>query len=168
LFIKKSFKLKEFFYQSFETKNLEVKNNYQNFGIIKGVLNYNNKRMVIGSMHLPVGFSSKERLKSLLLAKKIMNKSSDVDLILYGGDCNFCFSGEIKRASEIVKPENVCITKNLGYTLNSYYTEREARFSWVKINNFLRSVGIKLKFKTDHLFLDKNNLNNVVSKKILY
>ena len=79
------------------------------------------------------------------------------DITVFGGDCNFCFSSEVNKASKIVSPEYYCVTYDLGTTFDSYYTESHLPYFWVYMNNFLRKLGLRMKLKTDHFFVDKKN-----------
>ncbi len=144
----------------------ELKKPFQSFGIAIVLLDFQGIMITAGSIHLPSGFSSKRRVKDLKLGKEMMGDIGDSQIKFYGGDCNFCFSSEIRRASKVISPEYRCITSHLGPTLNSYFTESHLPYSWVYVNNILRKLGIKVKLKTDHIFVDEmtTKRNNIETR----
>lgn len=167
----KKFTLKNLFYEpifldGFERQ--ELKKPFQSFGILRAVLDFQGIKIVAGSIHLPSGLSIKKRFRALKSAKIIMDEVKNPEITFYGGDLNFCSSYEIRKASKILGPEYKCITSQLGPTLDSYFTESHLHYSHIRINNVLRNFGIRIKLKTDHIFVDQETLKrNKVKAKIL-
>lgn len=163
-------KLKDFFYQPIlfdSIERQESKKPFQSFGIARAIFTFRGLEIAAGNIHLPSGFSGRRRLQELTLAKKVMGEAKDADISFFGGDCNFCLSSEIRKASNIVAPEYVCLTSKLGSTLDSYYTECNLPYSWIHVNDFLRKIGLRVRLKTDHLFVDKETSKNRIKTRIL-
>lgn len=149
------------------SEDFEKKKSFQSFGVNIVSLKIGSKSVKVASVHLPSGASRRSRVDGLVLTKELVGKLAGTDICFYGGDCNFCFPGEVKNLKKIVSPDYACVSSDLGTTLDSYYTESHLPVWWIKANNLLRRVGVSLKFKTDHFFIDVKNLDNVVGVKVL-
>jgi len=70
-----------------------------------------------------------------------------------GGDFNTGLPLEIRGHENALSPEFVRVTKKLGATLDSRYTEK-VPFGVARVANFLASIGISIKLKADHVYVD--------------
>lgn len=124
------------------------------WGFIGGIFTQNNESVFIGSAHLHPGLRRKKRLEQVKIIKeKVLEKAGGFPVIL-GGDFNTGLPFEISNQEKVFSPEFVRITKNIGPTLDSKYTE-QTPFLITKVANFLASIGISIKFKADHLYISK-------------
>lgn len=122
-------------------------------------------------MHLPSGLSASRRAKSLPEVARMLVTSSTVDATLFGGDCNFCYPGEIAKAKRALLPDYKCVTDTLPATLNSCYTEKlsdSLSYRFITIPAYLLSLlKICIKFKTDHMFVDLTTANGSYKVSVL-
>lgn len=165
-----SFHYKPILFDKFERQ--ELKKPFQSFGIGRAILNFQKTKVSVGGIHLPSGFSRKRRLSNLDSIKKIMEEKNNSVITLFGGDFNFGFKSEVKKASNFMKPEYHCCTSDIGPTLDSYYTEANLPYSWVHMNDILRFLGGRMKLRTDHFFLDSETASktnphvNILSDRV--
>lgn len=137
---------KDFFYEPIlvnKFEKQELKESFQFFGVARAILIFESVKIIVGSIHLPSGFSSKKRFKYLKKVKEIMSNIVGGWITFYAGDYNFSLPYEFKRASKFISPEFKCITSDLGTTLDSYYTESHLPFIWIYINNFLKKFDLE-------------------------
>lgn len=107
----------------------------------------------VGSVHLHAGVRPSTRKDELTsLAETLKAQSPDVPTI-FGGDFNFGLPGEIRNAQQLLAPHFSLVTRKLGPTLDSRYTE-----PYPVATNYaaraLAMLGIGVQFRTDHFFVD--------------
>ncbi len=126
------------------------------WGFITGVFMADNSPVVISSIHLHPGIKSSTRMKEVRIIKEKMQKYSDKEYpVILAGDFNSGFPGEISKAEATLAPQFVRINKNLGPTLDSRYTEKSPFFI-TKVANFLAALGISIKFRADHIYVNES------------
>ena len=134
------------------------------WGLLVGVFNLGNLNLVIGSVHLHPGLNMNLRIKELKIIKnnllKYLNKNN---IIILGGDFNSGLLNEISKNEKLLIPEFNFTSKNIGYTLNSRYTEI-APYFLNRISYIITKFGLSFKFQTDNFFIDSNSLLKI--KKI--
>ncbi|MCX6755938.1 MAG: endonuclease/exonuclease/phosphatase family protein [Candidatus Nomurabacteria bacterium] len=123
------------------------------WGFTGGVFNYGGKRIFVGSAHLHPGLRKKRRMEQLKLVKEKVMAEFGAITVVFGGDFNFGMPGEISCSEKILSPEFVRVTKGLGPTLDSRYTEKT---SWgvARIANILAKLGISIRLRADHVYID--------------
>lgn len=129
------------------------------WGFVGGLFDYNQKKIFVGSAHLHPGLRKKRRVEQVkIIKKKLMEEIINTPTI-FGGDFNFGLPGEISVSQKVLSPEFIRVTKNLGPTLDSRYTEKS---SWgiARIANILMKIGISIKLKTDHVYMDNISTKN--------
>ena len=123
------------------------------WGFLSGSFFMENKTVIIGSIHLHPGISTRIRYEELQLIKDQLLKEGTNNIIIIGGDFNTGFAKEISKTQHILSPEFIRITKDIGSTLNSRFTEN-APFILNKISRLLAKVGLGIKLSTDHLYVN--------------
>jgi endonuclease/exonuclease/phosphatase (EEP) superfamily protein YafD len=141
---------------------------HPNYGLLFGVFEHKEKRLLIASMHLHSGVFPADRKKEITRIKEILKPfSQKANLVIVGGDCNFGLKREVLGAARILAPELVCVTNNIGGTLDSKYTEYLNQLT-NKVAFYLAKVGVNLSLPTDHIFVDvRTSLTAAVSCKKL-
>ena len=125
-------------------------------GLLTALFMYEGAPVTIGSMHLHAGLDTTIRKKELSAVKSFIDTIDTP--ILFGGDCNFGFPGELKGACSEFGENFGCITHAVGPTLDSRYTENSASIP-NKVSLFLSTFGLGIRLKTDHIFVDKGTLS---------
>jgi len=124
------------------------------WGFVGGIFTLGEQSYLVGSVHLHPGLNISIRMKELRLVKEMIKGYLPKGFpIIIGGDFNVGFRRELVIAKKIFLPEFVRVTKKLGTTLNSRYTEKEP-YMLNKISVFLAKFGIGFTFRTDHFYLD--------------
>ncbi len=130
---------------------------YHLFWLTCTIASIDNQEIVLGSMHLPAGFSSVLRKKHLKQSLQYIRKKYGDTMAILWGDFNFWFPWEMSEAAKLVSPSFACVSQEIPYTLDSYYTETgHGLTSYVAL--LLRYVWLSIKLKTDHFFTHKNIL----------
>jgi endonuclease/exonuclease/phosphatase family metal-dependent hydrolase len=135
------------------------------FGILLGTFNVDGREVHIGSVHLHSGIRPGVRVEELhLLKKHLFPYTNNDSLVMFGGDFNFGFPGELRRACEILAPEFCCKTRTLGPTLNSRYTELLPNIV-NKSAYYLKKIGLGISLRADHFFVNQRTAmqSNIVT-----
>ncbi|MES2930492.1 MAG: hypothetical protein V4665_01780 [Patescibacteria group bacterium] len=149
---KKEFQLIETLFISFSF--FDKTHPHRGWGFVAGVFEKNGEKKLIGSMHLHPGFKKSRRMEQIRIIKeRILEKNYNFPVI-FGGDCNFGWPGEISQAGKILSPQFMRVTKGLGPTLDSRYTE-QVPFGVARIANFLARFGISVKLGADQAYVDR-------------
>lgn len=138
------------------------------WGFAGGVFSVGEVSCLVGSVHLHPGLNINLRRKETRLIKEMIKGYIPKGFpIIVGGDFNVGFRRELVVARKIFQPEFLRVTKRLGTTLNSRYTE-QAPFVLNKISVFLAKFGIGFTFRTDHFYVDATTTqNNTIECRIL-
>ncbi len=147
---KKGFVLEETIFISFA--KFGKQNLMRGWGFLAGTFRKDGKTVLMGSTHLHPGINRKKRLDQVRIIKKEILKHS-VDRVIFAGDFNTGLPLEIRGHENALSPEFVPVTKKLGATLDSRYTER-VPFGVARVANFLATLGISIKLKADHVYVD--------------
>ena len=149
---KNKFVLQKQLFLSFST----LKANFprHGWGFLGGVFTENGKAVFVASVHLHPGLRKKQRMEQIAHIKEKTLEEIGAIPIIFGGDFNFGLPGEISCSEKILFPEFRRVTKGLGPTLDSMYTEK-ASWGVARIANILAGFGISIKFKTDQVFVDE-------------
>ncbi len=124
------------------------------WGFVGGIFTIGEHACLVGSIHLHPGLNISIRMKELRLVKEMVKGYLPKQFpIIVGGDFNVGFKRELVIGKKMFLPEFVRVTKKLGTTLNSRYTEK-APYVLNKISVFLAKFGIGFTFRTDHLYVD--------------
>ena len=118
------------------------------YGALYGVFDIAGIQTRIGSLHLHSGISASIRRNGLSCITKELTKELHSTII--GGDCNFG-PFEKRRAAQALAPDFMCLTRKIGTTLDSSYTEPHP-FFLNEIANVLRAVGLNIKLPADNFF----------------
>jgi endonuclease/exonuclease/phosphatase family metal-dependent hydrolase len=125
------------------------------WGFVGGIFSAGGESCLVGSVHLHPGLNISVRRKELKLVKEMIKGYLPKKFpIIIGGDFNVGFRRELAIGNKTFSPEFVRVTKKLGSTLDSRYTEK-APFMLNKISVFLAKFGIGFTFRTDHLYVDR-------------
>jgi endonuclease/exonuclease/phosphatase family metal-dependent hydrolase len=92
------------------------------------------------------------------LAKNLLLNVVPISTI-FAGDFNTGFPNEIVKIAETFAPQFTWITKDLGPTLDSRYSENLAHLP-NRIAAFLSIFNIGILLRTDHVFVDKQTVEN--------
>jgi endonuclease/exonuclease/phosphatase family metal-dependent hydrolase len=130
---------------------------HPSFGLLWADLTIENKPFRIGSIHLHSGIDRKARSAELKLAKELFLKDIKGPAII-AGDFNAGFPGESFRMANILEPELVWETRNIGPTLDSRYSENLPHLP-NRIAAFLSLFNIRIPLWTDHVFVDQQTAN---------
>ncbi len=149
---KNNFVLEETVFISF-TK-FGKQNLLRGWGFLAGVFNKGGETLLVGSAHLHPGINRKKRLEQVRIIKNEILKHQ-VGRVIFAGDFNTGLPLEIRGHENTLCPEFVRVTKTLCATLDSRYTEK-VPFGVVRVANFLASIGISIKLKADHVYVDRN------------
>ena len=126
---------------------------HSSFGLLSARFNFREEEVCVGSIHLHSGIDAKVRVRELQKAKEIGLRFAGHSPIIFGGDFNLGYPGELSRACRVLAPEFSCATRTLGGTLDSRYSEY-ANHLPNKIAVALAKVGIGVKLKADHFFVN--------------
>jgi endonuclease/exonuclease/phosphatase family metal-dependent hydrolase len=149
------FSLKESSLTSFANFNNKFS---RGWGLLVGVFEYMNDRIVVGSVHLHSGIKTSIRLKELEIVKgQLLKYRNNGCPIVFGGDFNTGFPGEVASTENLLSPEFIRASKTIGATLNSRYTET-APFLLNRISVILARLGLGFNFRTDHFYIDSATL----------
>lgn len=124
------------------------------FGSLMARFKTDSGTKLMGSIHLHSGMDYKVRATQIARVKEqaLALKLPD-DVAVFGGDCNFGFPGERRRAEGTLAPQFVNATRHLGPTLNGRSSENVPHLP-NRIAAFFGRFGIGLSLWTDHLFVD--------------
>jgi hypothetical protein len=126
------------------------------WGFVGGIFSTGSESYLVGSVHLHPGLNISIRMKELRLVKEMIKGYLPKNFpIIIGGDFNVGFKRELVIAKKIFLPEFVRVTKKLGTTLNSRYTEKDP-YMLNKISVFLAKFGIGFTFRTDHFYVNSD------------
>lgn len=135
----------------------------ESYWLLAGVFEYENKKILIGSLHLHPGIRKSLRRSELLMAKEHI-LSIPHDISIFWGDCNFGFPFELSRTTKLLNPEFLCMTLDIGPTLCSYFTE-DVPYLPNQIAKILRKFGLSVWLKADHIFVDINTAREYIFEK---
>ncbi|HEY4489965.1 MAG TPA: endonuclease/exonuclease/phosphatase family protein [Candidatus Paceibacterota bacterium] len=125
------------------------------FGLLLGQFEKDGREIYIGSVHQHSGLRLGIRMRETKKLKEILRVSlPSAARIVFGGDFNLGLPGEVRRTNTILSPEFASVTKDIGPTLDSRYTENVPVLT-NRIAVFLAKFGIRVPLKTDHLFVDR-------------
>ena len=138
------------------------------FGSLFGRFQTGDGVVLMGSTHLHSGIDRKVRAAQIgRIKEQALSLMQDGDKVIFGGDCNFGLPGERTRAEHLLAPQFACVTKDLGPTLDSRYSENVPHLP-NRIAAFFALLGIKIPLWTDQLFVDaKTAAQNKVTCRIL-
>ncbi len=122
------------------------------WGFLAGIFRKDGKTILVGTVHLHPGINREKRLEQVMIIKKEILKHS-VGEVIFAGDFNTGLPLEIRGHEKALLPEFVRATKGLGATLDSRYTEK-VPFGIARVANFLAFLGISIKLKADHMYVD--------------
>lgn len=148
---KKNFVLKDTTFVSFAVFNENIR---RGWGFLGGVFSKGEESIFIGSLHLHPGFNKKRRMKQVRQILELISSLFGKHTIVIGGDFNAGFKSEITEAEKIFGNKMLRITKGLGPTLDSHFTEK-VPFGVARIANLLAKLGISIKLRADHVYVDK-------------
>lgn len=138
------------------------------FGMLMGTFDTPKGRVQVGSLHLHSGWLSQVRVREILRIKKHVLEGIESGVpVIFGGDFNLGFPGEVANGYRLLAPEFSAKTRALGTTLDSRYSEPHKNI----INTAavaLARFGLGFKLKTDHFFVDSRTANLVISERILH
>ncbi|MES2225827.1 MAG: endonuclease/exonuclease/phosphatase family protein [Patescibacteria group bacterium] len=121
------------------------------FSFIWGEFKTDNDLLRVGSIHLHAGIDSRPRIAELGAAKRQL-LLKDIPTVL-AGDLNAGFPGEAARAARLLSPGFKWISKGLGPTLDSRYSENVPHLP-NRIAAFLGFFNMRIALRTDHFFVD--------------
>lgn len=123
--------------------------------------------VLLGSIHLHSGMGRSVRLiQTQKVKKQVLDLRRKDDQVIFGGDCNFGYPSERRRAESMMAPEFVCVTKDLGPTLDSRYSENVPHIM-NRIAVFLSLFGIGIPLWTDQLFVDTKTAQESIVCRVL-
>jgi endonuclease/exonuclease/phosphatase family metal-dependent hydrolase len=124
------------------------------FGLLIGTFEVYGKAIHIGTLHLHPSLRYDVRAKELLFLKEKLLTLREADIpLIFGGDFNLGYPGEVNNAYRILAPEFIPLTQTLGPTLDSRYTESHHNI----VNRTaaaLARIGISVTLRADQLFMD--------------
>jgi endonuclease/exonuclease/phosphatase family metal-dependent hydrolase len=133
------------------------------FGVLAGVfLNQKREKVIAASFHFHASFHVSLRkiealeIKQFLL--KLRERYGKETLVLVGGDANSGLPWEPRMLAEIFAPEFVNLTTFKDHTVSSDRLEPSVRLNKLALR--LAKVGVVIKLKTDHIFGNKEILND--------
>lgn len=124
------------------------------FGILSARYVCDGTEYCVGSTHLHAGIHAKVRIQELPYVKEQMVRMSANAPAVFGGDFNFGYPWELPRAIRFFTPEFYCLTRRLGGTLDSRYSEYCDHLP-NKIAHALARLGLSVKLRTDHFFVSR-------------
>ncbi|CAN5743183.1 hypothetical protein BH11PAT2_BH11PAT2_00840 [soil metagenome] len=127
------------------------------FGALQAVFAYDGTEVCLSSVHLHSGIDAKVRQRELVVLKELLHHMPKSSLTVVGGDFNFGYPWELPRAMRLLAPELVCVTRTLGGTLDSKYSEY-ANHLPNKVARLLAKFGLGVKLKADHFFASRELL----------
>ncbi len=127
-------------------------------GFLAGTFSCAGKSVVVGSAHLHPALSFQLRAKEVRIIKEKLLTHSDSQVI-FGGDFNFGLPWEISNASKSLSPEFIDVTRDIGPTLNSRYTEVGNHIS-SRTGSILAKFGIEVLLSTDHVYVDQRTFES--------
>ena len=124
------------------------------FGSLMARFDMHNSKVLIGCAHLHSGIDRKVRQAQVRKIKEQALSLAQVgDMVIFGGDCNFGLPRERVRAGQSMSPQFVCVTGDIGPTLDGRYSENVPHLP-NRIAAFLWFFGVKTPLWTDQLFID--------------
>ena len=156
---RESFVLKDSTFVSFASMN-QVFSKRGEPGLLVGTFDCNGESIIVASAHLHPGLWFRIRAKEMHMIKDRLASYNSAGLpTLFGGDFNLGFPWENLHARNIFKSGFRDVTKGIGMTLNSLYTETGSKSCHIasKVGNFLAKFNIAVTFKTDCIFVDKKS-----------
>jgi endonuclease/exonuclease/phosphatase family metal-dependent hydrolase len=128
--------------------------------VIPDHYNMSQKELVVCSSHLHASYHYLARRKELLFIKQtILEYASKTSICIIGGDFNYLFPGELKSGNIIMNPDFIHVTNYKEHSCNSSLLEPTEFQN--KLFKFLARIGLKFLLKVDHIYVDKDSLNNV-------
>jgi endonuclease/exonuclease/phosphatase family metal-dependent hydrolase len=124
---------------------------HPSFGILWADFKLGSNMLRLASIHLHSGMNRRCRIAELDLVKLLL-KDTPIPMVLTG-DFNAGYPGEASTMAHALAPEFSWITKHIGPTLDSYYSENVAHLP-NRIAAFLRIFNISIKLKADHAFVN--------------
>jgi endonuclease/exonuclease/phosphatase family metal-dependent hydrolase len=124
------------------------------WGFVTGFFNNGEEKYIVASTHLHSGINMLTRKKELKIIKEKIKEYAARDYpVIIGGDFNTGIPGEVSMFDRIFSPEYSRITKGVGPTLDSKYTENSPLLL-NRLSTVLAKVSISLTFYTDHLYMN--------------
>lgn len=137
------------------------------FGILAGIFdNHRGEKVIAASFHFHASFHLKLRkieameVKNFLL--KLREKYGKETLVLVGGDANSGLPWEPRALTNIFAPEFINLTPFKEHTVCS--DRLEPSVSLNKLALKLAKIGVVVRLKTDHVFGNKEILNDFAFK----
>ncbi len=167
---RKNFTLKESDLFTFAHIAPKVRLKHASYGLLAGIFTKGKETFCIGSVHLNAGLHPKIRrteLRRIEIKERMLERSKRARITIFGGDFNFGLPKELKNGAHILLPDFICMTKNVGPTLNSRYTEYVSNITNTPSFIFGK-IGIGISLRADHIFVDKKTAKNYeVSARML-
>lgn len=161
-----SFKLRDSKLMSIEQFNkAHAERKSPTHGFLYADFDWGGKRLRVGSVHLHAGLNARARRLSLAHVRAVLYDPKTEPITVLGGDYNFG-PFEKNRGVRIMSPLFVCVTRKLGATLDSRYTEPGKRI----VNRtavLLAKLGLRVTLATDHFFANAKTATLPHSVKIL-
>lgn len=147
--------------QSFAGMRFDPVRGYKHlgFGVLGAVFNYKGMETYLASVHLHSGIDAKVRIRELVLLKEFVNQAADSRPTIVAGDFNFGYPWELSRGIRLLAPELVCVSRTLGGTLDSRYSEY-ANHLPNKVATFFAKFGLGIKLRADHFFVSQQVLES--------
>ncbi len=137
------------------------------FGLLLAEFNANGEKILAGSVHLHSHFLSHVRKRETELVREHVSAMRQPGILaVIGGDFNLVLPGEIWRTERMLAPDLVSATRHVKYTLDSRYTEPYPVFS-NHVANLLGRLGVGIRFKTDHIYMDRETAGRGVKARTL-
>ncbi len=152
---KKAFVLKDTLFISFA--NFDPNMPMRGWGFVGGIFAVQGQGVLVGSVHLHSGIKTSIRKKEIEIIKESLSNYKNNIPIVFAGDFNTGFPGEVSEIEKILLPDFIRVSKNIGPTLDSRYTEKSS-FLLNRVNSFFARFGISFKFRTDHVYFDISTL----------
>jgi len=122
------------------------------FGVLWADFEIGGKMIRVASVHLHSGTDRHIRLAEMEMVKKILLEGDHLPTAVTG-DFNAGWPGECDGLARVFAPEFSWMTKELGPTLDSRYSENVAHIT-NRVAAFLGIFNIGIRLRTDHAFLD--------------
>ncbi len=150
-----SFNVTETGYQSFAGMRNDPWRGHKHpsFGLLWGKFEVEGMPWIMSSIHLHSGIDRKARTAELTLIKKMLLEHSPI-LTIFSGDSNAGFPGESASMARLLAPEFSWVSKNIGPTLDSRYSENVPHLP-NRIAAFLSLFNIKIPLWTDQVFASR-------------
>ncbi|MDB5189785.1 MAG: hypothetical protein JWN49_111 [Parcubacteria group bacterium] len=142
--------------QSFAGMRFDPVRGYKHpgFGVLSASFKYEGKEVCLASVHLHSGIDAKVRVHELVLLREFVSQTVDSLPAIVSGDFNFGYPWELSRGTSLLAPELLCVTRALGGTLDSRYSEY-ANHLPNKVATFFAKFGLGIKLRADHFFVSQ-------------